>query len=72
MLNDISKVTLGQQMGYLVERSTRMHIELEKKSKELAGIQSLVDSYNANPNFGNATNPLDVKYMLVMLLILLV
>ncbi|KAI8799952.1 hypothetical protein BJ742DRAFT_745660 [Cladochytrium replicatum] len=61
VVDEFTKVLLGQILLQLQERSERLKNEVAKKEKEIAGVRHMVEVYQNTPSFGNATNPMDLN-----------
>ncbi|KAI9207023.1 uncharacterized protein BJ171DRAFT_495457 [Polychytrium aggregatum] len=61
VLDETSRDSLGRKLGVLLREEEELNRALEKKQKELAGINSLVQVYKDTPQFGNAASPLEQK-----------
>ncbi|KAI8811057.1 hypothetical protein BJ742DRAFT_798073 [Cladochytrium replicatum] len=59
VVDEFTKVLLGQNLLQLQERAEKLKNEVAKKEKEIAGVRHMVEVYQNTPSFGNATNPMD-------------
>ncbi len=60
VVDDITKVSLGQKLGHLIAADTELSVLQETKEKELKGAQQLVDLYTNDPQTGNPTSPVEL------------
>jgi hypothetical protein len=59
-VDEVTKVVLGHRMAKLQGQEDELKGILDKKLKELAAVRQLAETYKDNPQFGNASNPLEV------------
>ncbi|KAJ3020381.1 UNVERIFIED_CONTAM: hypothetical protein HDU68_010217, partial [Siphonaria sp. JEL0065] len=59
VVNDLSKVVLGNKLSHLISRMGDLSTALEKKRVDAAAIKQLASTYSATPQFGNAMASLD-------------
>ncbi|KAI9184467.1 hypothetical protein H9P43_003520 [Blastocladiella emersonii ATCC 22665] len=64
VLDEVSKVVLATALMDLKKRRQIAAKEWDKTTKEIAGLEQMAKVYEKNPEFGNATNPLDSKLAL--------
>ncbi|KAJ3363894.1 F-BAR and double SH3 domains protein 1 [Allomyces arbusculus] len=61
-----TKAALAQKLAELMKRRQIVAKELDQTHKEISGLEQMAKVYEKNPEFGNATNPLDTKLNLEM------
>ncbi|RKO83745.1 hypothetical protein BDK51DRAFT_30696, partial [Blyttiomyces helicus] len=61
LVDEVTKVTLGQLLGRLIAREQELAASLAQKEKELVGLKQMADVYSNTPSFGNASSPLEQK-----------
>ncbi|KAJ3172743.1 hypothetical protein HK101_011141 [Irineochytrium annulatum] len=61
IVDDVTKIMLGQRLARLHTQEEELRAQMEKKSKELSAVTVLADAYRETPAFGNSANPLDQK-----------
>jgi hypothetical protein len=60
VVDEITKISLGQRLGFLVTHDSMFQALQHTKEQELKGARQLVEVYLQNPSQGNAASPLEL------------
>ncbi|KAI9002017.1 hypothetical protein BC832DRAFT_130014 [Gaertneriomyces semiglobifer] len=60
-VDDVTRVTLGQRLGRLIQQEEEIAATLAQREKELAGCTQMAGVYAQTPSFGNAASPLEQR-----------
>lgn len=58
VLDEFTRIILAKKLGSLVTKQSELEKEINRKTKELAGLEQMVLVYSKTPEFGDAKNPI--------------